>query len=153
MKRSRVCLVEKTLDEFYKSKSGKYGQTAACRQCTIKGVKKYRQTPAGKESVRRYNDSPHGRANNRRHRRSPKGKATLRRCGKRDRKEQPHKMKARHAISNAIRSGQLLTASTQKCKQCGNQANQYHHHLGYDNKHWLDVIPLCYRCHSASEPK
>ena len=38
-------------------------------------------------------------------------------------------------------------AKTLQCS-CGQQAKHYHHHKGYTKKHWLDVIPVCTKCHS-----
>jgi hypothetical protein len=38
--------------------------------------------------------------------------------------------------------------------RCGKPAQHYHHHLGYEKKHRLHVIPLCTECHYlADHPK
>ena len=47
----------------------------------------------------------------------------------------------------------LPPASTRQCAECGQKAQSYHHYLGYEPDHWLDVIPLCTRCHRKSEWK
>lgn len=67
--------------------------------------------------------------------------------------QQKHKLKkqkeilARQAVRNAIRLGDLPKAIDLNCMYCSNLACEYHHHNGYDEKHFLDVIPLCYDCH------
>ena len=47
--------------------------------------------------------------------------------------------------------GSLPQASSCQCVECGRAAHDYHHHLGYEPEHWLDVIPLCRVCHQRSE--
>lgn len=51
------------------------------------------------------------------------------------------------ALNYAIRRGKLPKVSTLICTDCGSPACHYHHHLGYEKEHWLDVIPLCRGCH------
>lgn len=55
--------------------------------------------------------------------------------------------KARSAVSGATRYGRLPRASTMTCSLCGTSAQEYHHHRGYEQEHWLDVEPVCIRCH------
>jgi hypothetical protein len=59
-----------------------------------------------------------------------------------------NKTKARQAVNGEVQAGRLPRIRTQKCA-CGSMAMFYHHHKGYDKKHWLDVIPVCGECHSA----
>jgi hypothetical protein len=54
---------------------------------------------------------------------------------------------AHDAIRWAVKRGRLAPASSQVCMDCGAAARHYHHHLGYDRSHWLDVVALCARCH------
>lgn len=64
-------------------------------------------------------------------------------------------MYARHAVYNAIRSGQLVRPDT--CEECGETyptqsgraGIQAHHHKGYD--HPLDVKWLCIPCHRDAD--
>lgn len=58
-----------------------------------------------------------------------------------------HNPKAHNAVSTAVRYGKMPHVSTLKCQECGKQAQCYHHHKGYAEKHWLDVVPLCNKCH------
>ena len=58
--------------------------------------------------------------------------------------------RATHAIRKAIERGTMVKAKMLTCRHCHKQATEYHHHLGYDEVHWLDVIPLCNGCHKKS---
>jgi hypothetical protein len=44
-------------------------------------------------------------------------------------------------------AGLLPPAKTLLCVDCGAQAQEYHHHNGYEPEHLLDVIPVCRACH------
>ena len=61
------------------------------------------------------------------------------------------KIRARDAVSNAIKRGELPKAQDNQCAKCGETAVAYHHHRGYKTEHFLDVIPLCPRCHLTVE--
>jgi hypothetical protein len=56
-----------------------------------------------------------------------------------------------NALSWAIHRGELPPANTLTCQERGNQARDYHHHKGYQPEFWLDVIPLCAKCHRRVE--
>ena len=55
--------------------------------------------------------------------------------------------KAAYTVNRAIKKGYLADPKSLPCINCGNQAENYHHHLGYDRNHWLDVQALCKKCH------
>lgn len=57
---------------------------------------------------------------------------------------------ARLAVRYAVAKGYLPHIRTLFCA-CGKMAAHYHHHLGYKKKHWLHVLPVCVRCHSAAD--
>ena len=59
------------------------------------------------------------------------------------------KHEASIAIHQAVRHGMLPHISVQFCEQCGKQAEDYHHHKGYEKEYQLDVIPLCTKCHNS----
>lgn len=67
---------------------------------------------------------------------------------KRQREKYPEKVKARQAVHAAVQSGKLAKVSTCFCTHCGMQAQTYHHE-SYAHEHWLDVIPLCRKCHTV----
>lgn len=57
-------------------------------------------------------------------------------------------VRARVAVGTAVRRGKLPPVSTMVCVVCDEaQAEQWHHHNGYEKEHWLDVVPVCRECH------
>ena len=54
---------------------------------------------------------------------------------------------ATEAIRQSIKRGRLALPGTLPCFDCGEKAAEYHHYLGYDSTHWLDVQALCRSCH------
>lgn len=63
------------------------------------------------------------------------------------------KSEARWQVKLALLEGRLVRPTT--CSDCG-KASKYidaHHHNGYDEPHWLDVIWLCKKCHGRLHRK
>lgn len=112
----------------------------------MKQTARYIKTPKGKDvrkrAMKRYNSSSKGRANARKYNQSEKGKAYNRK------KYKKHKSKyqATGAVRRAILRGDLPIVSTLPCyladKECSDKM-EYHHYLGYEKKHRLDVQALC----------
>lgn len=65
----------------------------------------------------------------------------------RQRIESPEKYEARKAVQLAVMSKTISPIKACICMQCGKPAQHYHHWKGYEPAHWLDVIPLCAKCH------
>lgn len=61
----------------------------------------------------------------------------------------PHKEKARHAVSDALRAGKISRPG--ECSNCGKACKPQGHHPDYSKP--LDVIWLCSVCHSAADRK
>lgn len=57
----------------------------------------------------------------------------------------PHR-KAKGVVRHAVKTGKLPPIKTRVCVICHNVAEEYHH-WSYEEKHFLDVIPLCKKCH------
>jgi len=57
------------------------------------------------------------------------------------------KYRARVYVNNSVIAGRLAGIRTLVCSICGVEAEEYHHHKGYEKENWLDVIPLCCACH------
>lgn len=57
------------------------------------------------------------------------------------------KRQAHNFITRKVQLGDLPSAPSRRCIDCGEPARDYHHHLGYEHIHWLDVVPLCRTCH------
>jgi hypothetical protein len=117
----RVCHQQKPLSEFYTDAKSHDGLTTLCKDCT-------------KEASRQYRASPRGRA-----------------MRKLRRYKDKQKIRARDAVSNAIKRGELPKAQTCQCVHCGRTASVYHHHKGYRKEHFLDVEPVCDSCHQTVE--
>lgn len=60
---------------------------------------------------------------------------------------------ARYQVKLALLDGRLRKPAT--CSECGDAAEyiEAHHHNGYDQDHWLDVLWLCKRCHGKKHRK
>lgn len=57
--------------------------------------------------------------------------------------------RARKAVAAAIKRGDLPPLAEQKCANCDQTAQSYHHTHGYDKEHELTVTPLCNSCHGS----
>jgi len=55
-----------------------------------------------------------------------------------------------HAVEKALRAGDLTKGK--ECVHCGNDKRRLeaHHHKGYEQQFWLDVIWLCPPCHGKA---
>ena len=53
------------------------------------------------------------------------------------------KEKVRRCVRNTLSPAKML-----KCFDCGKQARDYDHYLGYEKKHVFDVQPFCFSCHA-----
>ena len=109
--------------------------------------KRYRQSEKGKISSqkgrKKFRRTEKYKLGNKRYRQTEKSKATLKRyCI-----NNPEKVKALHAVNNAIRDGKLVRPDTFICSFCSKQAENYHH-PSYKPEHHLDVIPVCIKCHN-----
>lgn len=62
-------------------------------------------------------------------------------------KDRHNREKAHRAVTAAVELGIMPPAAMLDCLSCRRRAKHYHHHLGYEEEHWLDVIPLCVKCH------
>lgn len=174
-KQCSKCKEIKVLSEFCKQKSGKYGHRSECKNCQriYNRIydKQYRQTENGKEAHKRarhkYAKSEKGKTSYQLWRHSEKGKAytqTKKYKCQADKRHKlwalrhPIKQKAHEAVKYAIESGKLPRANSLQCHyylqnpDCEKQAQHYHHWHGYEKEHWLDVVPVCTKCHGHLSP-
>ncbi|MEE9354756.1 MAG: hypothetical protein V3U75_04125 [Methylococcaceae bacterium] len=131
-KRCSKCKEIKPLSDFYKKAAKKDGRTCACKSC-----------------LRLYCQSEKGKATHNRYEQSEKGETNKKRCAKRYRLKFPYKNKANKAVQKAIKDGRLPPPKSLNCS-CNEPAQEYHHHKGYEPKHWLDVVPVCVKCHKIA---
>lgn len=149
MKTCTSCNQVKVLLEFYKDKRNNDGRTSECKVC--RGIRSttYAQTERGRcvhrKSNSKYARSFKGKLNQKCKRETLKYKATQ----KRYRLRHPDRDKAKNAVYRAIKRNLLPRADTCQCTYCPSQAAQHHHYNGYKKQHWLDVEPVCKKCHTV----
>jgi len=152
LKTCRVCKETKSIFEFHKHPKMHDGHRNICKLCRCKQQKqyqeKYKQLESNKVAQRKYWQSKKGKVARKHYAHSEKGKLSQRKSHKRFHAHNPNHRKAMHVVNNAIRTGKLPHPNTLQCHYCPAQAKQYHHHKGYAPEHWLDVVPVCIKCHS-----
>ena len=126
------------MSEFRKDRSKKDGHKSHCKICCKEYDKEYQQTEEGKVAILRAI---------KKYQKTEKGKATKKRAIQKANLTYPKVFKANTAVNNAIRDGKLIKPKTLQCHYCSVPAIEYHHHKGYEPEFWLDVIPICQKCH------
>jgi len=147
------CKKIKPFSEFYKDSRTKTGLMSGCKLCHCQATLPYAKTTKGKNTRKRYakiyRQTSKGKSAAKKHHRryyaSVKGKIARSNSNRRYRKSHPVKKQARKAVFHAVRNGTLPQARSMICS-CGKTALQYHH-PSYEPEHWLDVIPVCRKCH------
>lgn len=167
------CGCAKSIDDFVKSNRTKSGYTRRCKACHAEISKRSRDAnqESRRNSVKKYYEThkeEHKRsvANwtknnpekvkaivaNYRVKNVEKIKEYRKQFGaaltRKSRNKFPVRYKARNKVNNSVAKGLIPSVKTLRCYDCGNHATDYHHHLGYEPQHWLDVIPLCRKCHA-----
>lgn len=111
--------------------------------------RKYARSQKRRAKIKQYIENANGKQIMKkvysRYNKSKKGK-------KRDNKynqQHPERRKAKAAVDKAIRTLKLPKPNSLVCCYCTKSAELYHHHKGYEPEHWLDVIPVCRKCHIA----
>jgi hypothetical protein len=135
------CEKIRTKDDFLYRGNGK--RRPYCNDCRKSQAKSYWHERGGKENKQRY-------------RKTEKGKSVTKKIKENKIANDPLfrvKVKARAKVYNEIRSRRLPKATDCICTDCGRNANEYDHHLGYDRKNWLNVEPVCWFCHSKRTRK
>lgn len=125
------CGITKPYSEFYGHKATAHKVLNKCKDCTKQDVRQYRQNNL--EKIRGYDRS---RAN------LPHRKEKRLELFKRESDSHPDRMKARKAVSNALRDERL---KKQPCAFCGHSGRVEAHHHDYSKP--LDVTWLCTPCH------
>lgn len=137
-KTCRVCKETKPISEFCKRSDSRTGHRNDCKTCRLK---------CNKAALKRYAQSEKGKAAHKRYRQNAKGKISHSHSAKRYRIHNPKRSKAKAAVMYAIKTGRLPRPDSLQCHYCPARATQYHHWKGYEPEHWLDVVPVCVRCH------
>lgn len=159
------------LSDFYRDRKAKDGRMGRCKKCHNERLVEQRRTnPRSKanhlRATARYKKR-HGAKVRKKdrtyyHERGGKEKseewkrknwdkviASLRRSELKNR----IKVKARQAVRNAIRRGDIK--KPKRCQKCGRVTAELdaHHYMGYTKRHWLDIKWLCEDCHGHTRRK
>jgi hypothetical protein len=143
MKRCSKCKEWKEISEFGSNKSKKDGLATECKICANINSLRYSHSPHGSKMRKLYEQRDNVKKRKADYEHSERGKQNKRK----NLNKFPEKRKARRMINNAIRDGRFPHSSTENCIACGNQAQEYHHYLGYDIEHWFDIQAVCKPCH------
>jgi hypothetical protein len=134
-----------TTEHYTRDKSKKDGLNTICKRCRseicTRSYIKHRAESNARLRDRYHNDPVFREAHTRRTQTWERKSRGYRA------KADPIHRKARTAVSNAIRLGKLAKPSCFACVLCGKAAQQYHHE-SYEPERWLDVTPMCTRCHN-----
>lgn len=157
-KRCSVCKEIKSINDFYNLSASPDRLDYSCKKC------RNAPTESRKKIVAKYMGKPEIRRRLKQWKREYRKSDTYREYVKTyNQNEKAKKIEkerrktiaviARSEVNKAVGRKEIPHISTQKCVVCGNQAENYHHHLGYDPEHWLDVIPVCVICHGDLHSK
>lgn len=130
-----------SLSEFHCDCTSKDGLQYHCKEC--------RKT-AERERTRKKRKDPEWKRERQRKAKEWNASPVGRMCHRNYRDKHKERDKAHTAVSVAVLAGKIPKVTSLKCESCGKRANQYHHHNGYSEEHWLDVMPLCRACHNAA---
>lgn len=133
LRRCGTCGETKTLGMFVPDTSKPNSRKNTCRDCRNANDRQRRENRGRK---------PRKEASNPRTNRQ-KYLASLRRW----REENPLAKYAHEAVHQATKTKAIPRPESLCCLKCSRIAAHYHHFLGYEPEHWLDVIPLCRSCH------
>jgi len=142
-KRAQVIRRQYRQSSHGKNKQRQYDQSAKGKA----RHKRYSQTEKGKAAIKHHQQSEKYNITKKRYNKTEKGRKVQIAAIKRFKIRHPEQVKARDAVNHAIRDGRLLRPDSLQCHYCPAQAKQYHHYKGYAKEHWLDVVPVCVKCH------
>ena len=135
-KRCSHCREFKSFDEFNQNRHAKDGKQNQCRTCQRASNLKY--VRGHKDSFAAYQAA---------YRKTEARKKTVHEYYIRIKHKHTVRRQARAKIRRAVQAGRIVRPDTLLCCRCSENAVEYHHHLGYEPDHWLDVVPVCKKCH------
>ena len=143
--KTKASIRKYTQSDKFKAQQKRYAQSEKGRSTK----RQYTKTEKFRIQVRHYQKTANDKERRRLYRKTEKYKALMHRRYERV-KDHPEYLKrhiARLQVKYAIIRGNLLPIGDQLCLYCQQPAHEYHHYLGYDQEHWLDVVPTCRSCH------
>lgn len=140
-KKCGSCEELKPLAEFPKAKT-KSGYYSYCKLCA---------NSKNQSVYKRYKHSISERIKD--YRRTSRGKEVMRKATAKQVLEHPERVAARAYVRKAVLHGFLTKSPCCDIEGCINRNIQAHHLLGYEQKHWLDIVWLCVKHHHQAETK
>lgn len=147
-KRCPRCKQIKFRIEFPKDENRFGGIRSWCVDCYREHAREYAHSERGKARRHTEDFKKRFKVHRQKYLKSEKGIAQGRRQVAKYTERYPEKRKAQKAVWYAKSKGKIPDPKTMTCVNCGNQAAQYHHHQGYSQEHWFDIVPVCVPCHS-----
>lgn len=150
IKQCCYCKKEQKLDQFFKDIRYKDGYNSGCKSCRRLQVKKYKSTEHGKkktrERMREYRSTLKWKNYYKEYTKKRRDKLNLWAKTYRQLPKVKKRQYAYKAVYDAIKSGML---KKEPCSNCNSLKNiQAHHHKGYEQINWLNIVWLCAICHS-----
>jgi hypothetical protein len=146
-KKCTSCLETRPIDQFGQQKRGLLGKRSKCKSC----VKQYNH----KYSTERWKNDHEFRERKIKMSlewvaKNPEKRAAIaKNRNKKALSTHPDKVRARALVNQRVRFKRIPKACELNCCNCGAQAQQYHHHMGYDWDNRYNVVPVCIPCHHA----
>lgn len=140
----KTCRAMRRNDPEYKAGFNEYMRVHSKTKQWKEANSRYRNSEKGKATARARKNTPKYKQQAKKYSQSEAGRLNR----EREIQSHPERRKARIAVANAVRDGKLPRVWTRQCTYCPKQAQQYHHHNGYEHEHRLDVIPVCIKCHN-----
>ena len=139
VKRCSQCSQVMPLHDFYDDPRKNDGKRSECKKCACEVTYAYRKTERGRivqaTAKVKYRNKPESKTIH----------AKYMRDARMARRWIDHE-RARKHVWDAVRRNGFPRPTEHVCADCGAPAQEYHHE-SYEREHWLDVVPLCTRCH------
>ena len=149
MKTCFKCGSVKPLTDFYPHKQMSDGHLNKCIQCARKDVADRAAKKSATDLEWVESERVRHRAKQAKYRTEGRAQPTTDEARKRWIMKNPNKISAHKAMSGALKSGQLVRASS--CEKCGRSGRIEGHHRDYSKP--LDVQWLCTKCHGETRHK
>lgn len=142
-----LCRVERPLERFVMRPSG--SRRKDCKECAKeRSNRRYQEKREEIRTAVRLQNAANPAKNRARANAWAKAHPEIvNQRNKEARKRHPDKAIARWKVTNAVQSGALIKGPCSKCNRPPDRHVHGHHHNGYDEAHWFDVVWLCRWCH------
>jgi hypothetical protein len=146
------CGCKKPMGGFHRNRTRRDGFTEVCKECAKQASRQWYQNNKERalETGKKWARNNREKSNTIKRAWMNRNPDRIKVYNKRWKARSPKNLlreKINEALRTAIRHGTLPPIKKRYCIVCGVRADDYHHHLGYDEKHWLDVVPVCRPCH------